>query len=71
MLLQQHQALFTDYTKAKLKLWFDEIREIFKKTAVPLVLHGGSDILLHQAIELDPAKVNVNTENIQAWTSSA
>lgn len=55
------------------KLGFDEMKEISDKTAVPLVLHGGSGIPLHQlhrAIELGHAKVNVNTENIQAWTAS-
>lgn len=55
------------------KLGFDEMKEISEKTAVPLVLHGGSGIPLHQlhrAIELGHAKVNVNTENIQAWTAS-
>lgn len=55
------------------KLGFDEMKEISDKTTVPLVLHGGSGIPLHQlhrAIELGHAKVNVNTENIQAWTAS-
>ncbi|OXS78754.1 class II fructose-1,6-bisphosphate aldolase [Domibacillus enclensis] len=55
------------------KLGFDEMKEISEKTAAPLVLHGGSGIPLHQlhrAIELGHAKVNVNTENIQAWTAS-
>lgn len=55
------------------KLGFNEMKEISEKTAVPLVLHGGSGIplqQLHRAIELGHAKVNVNTENIQAWTTS-
>ncbi|MCP3763650.1 class II fructose-1,6-bisphosphate aldolase [Domibacillus sp. A3M-37] len=55
------------------KLGFDEMKEISEKTDVPLVLHGGSGIPLHQlhrATELGHAKINVNTENIQAWTAS-
>jgi 6-phospho-5-dehydro-2-deoxy-D-gluconate aldolase len=55
------------------KLGFDEMKEISEKTDVPLVLHGGSGIPLHQlhrAIELGHVKINVNTENIQAWTAS-
>ncbi|MEM1506237.1 class II fructose-1,6-bisphosphate aldolase [Domibacillus sp. 8LH] len=55
------------------QLGFEEMKEIRDKTGIPLVLHGGSGIPLHQlqrAIELGHAKINVNTENIQAWTTS-
>ncbi|WP_050180124.1 class II fructose-1,6-bisphosphate aldolase [Domibacillus robiginosus] len=55
------------------QLGFDEMKDISEKTDVPLVLHGGSGIPLHQlqrAIELGHAKINVNTESIQAWTKS-
>ncbi|WNS78737.1 class II fructose-1,6-bisphosphate aldolase [Domibacillus sp. DTU_2020_1001157_1_SI_ALB_TIR_016] len=55
------------------QLGFEEMKEIMDKTDIPLVLHGGSGIPLHQlqrAIELGHAKINVNTENIQAWTTS-
>ena len=55
------------------QLGFDKMKEISEKTDVPLVLHGGSGIPLHQlqrAIELGHAKINVNTESIQAWTAS-
>lgn len=55
------------------QLGFSEMKEISEKTDVPLVLHGGSGIPAHQlqrAIELGHAKINVNTESIQAWTKS-
>lgn len=59
--------------KGEPQLGFDEMKEISRKTKIPLVLHGGSGIPLHQihrAIELGHAKINVNTESIQAWTKS-
>lgn len=55
------------------QLGFDEMKEIAQKTNVPLVLHGGTGIPTHQlqrAIALGHAKINVNTENIQAWTKA-
>ncbi len=55
------------------KLGFEEMKQIAELTDVPLVLHGGSGIPLHQiqkAIELGHAKINVNTESIQAWTKA-
>ena len=55
------------------KLGFDEMEEISNLTNVPLVLHGGSGIPLHQlhkAIDLGHAKINVNTECLQAWAAA-
>lgn len=55
------------------KLGFDEMKQISNMTSIPLVLHGGSGIPLHQikkAIEFGHAKINVNTESIQAWTKA-
>lgn len=55
------------------KLGFSEMKEIFELTKTPLVLHGGSGIplyQLHKAIELGHAKINVNTECLQAWTKA-
>ena len=55
------------------KLGFDEMKQISSMTRVPLVLHGGSGIPLHQikkAIEFGHAKINVNTESMQAWTKA-
>ncbi len=55
------------------KLGFDEMKQISELTGVPLVLHGGSGIPDYQtqkAIELGHAKINVNTECIQAWAQS-
>ncbi|MDF2556823.1 MAG: fructose-bisphosphate aldolase [Bacillales bacterium] len=52
--------------KGEPKLGFTEMEEIGKTTGLPLVLHGGSGIPLHQiqkAISLGTAKINVNTEN--------
>lgn len=54
-------------------LGFAEMKHISDLTGVPLVLHGGSGIPAHQirqAIELGHAKINVNTECIQAWASA-
>ncbi|WP_047154181.1 class II fructose-1,6-bisphosphate aldolase [Aneurinibacillus tyrosinisolvens] len=55
------------------KLGFDEMKEISELTGVPLVLHGGSGIPEYQiqkAIKLGHAKINVNTECIQAWAQA-
>ncbi|MFC5589933.1 class II fructose-1,6-bisphosphate aldolase [Sporosarcina soli] len=55
------------------KLGFTEMKQIFELTRIPLVLHGGSGIplhQLHQAIELGHAKINVNTECLQAWAEA-
>lgn len=55
------------------KLGFDEMKEISELTDVPLVLHGGSGIplyQLHKAIDLGHAKINVNTECLQAWAAA-
>lgn len=51
-------------------LGFAEMKHIADLTGIPLVLHGGSGIPQHQiqqAIALGHAKINVNTECIQAW----
>lgn len=53
------------------KLGFEEMDRISRLTGVPLVLHGGSGIPNYQikkAIELGHAKINVNTECVQAWS---
>lgn len=55
------------------KLGFEQMEAISRKTELPLVLHGGTGIPAHQiqrAISLGHAKINVNTENIQAWTKA-
>jgi 6-phospho-5-dehydro-2-deoxy-D-gluconate aldolase len=55
------------------KLGFAEMKLISESTNIPLVLHGGSGIplhQLHQAIELGHAKINVNTECLQAWAEA-
>lgn len=55
------------------KLGFDEMERISTLTGVPLVLHGGSgipDYQIRKAIELGHAKINVNTECLQAWTKA-
>jgi 6-phospho-5-dehydro-2-deoxy-D-gluconate aldolase len=54
-------------------LGFDEMKQIADLTGVPLVLHGGSGIPGYQikkAIELGHAKINVNTECLQAWAKA-
>lgn len=54
-------------------LGFDEMKKIADLTGVPLVLHGGSGIPGYQikkAIELGHAKINVNTECLQAWAKA-
>ncbi|MBA4495545.1 class II fructose-1,6-bisphosphate aldolase [Paenactinomyces guangxiensis] len=55
------------------KLGFAEMKEISELTNVPLVLHGGSgipDYQIQKAIELGHAKINVNTECLQAWAKA-
>ncbi|WP_394236913.1 class II fructose-1,6-bisphosphate aldolase [Niallia oryzisoli] len=55
------------------KLGFSEMKEISELTNIPLVLHGGSGIPEYQiqkSIELGHAKINVNTECLQAWTKA-
>ncbi len=55
------------------KLGFDEMKQISELTGIPLVLHGGSgipDYQIRKAIELGHAKINVNTECLQAWTKA-
>lgn len=55
------------------KLGFDEMKQISELTGIPLVLHGGSgipDYQIRKAIELGHAKINVNTECLQAWTEA-
>ncbi|MEC1524509.1 class II fructose-1,6-bisphosphate aldolase [Neobacillus niacini] len=55
------------------KLGFNEMKQISDLTDIPLVLHGGSGIphyQLKRAIELGHAKINVNTECLQAWTNA-
>jgi 6-phospho-5-dehydro-2-deoxy-D-gluconate aldolase len=55
------------------KLGFAEMKEISELTKIPLVLHGGSGIPIYQiqkAIELGHAKINVNTECLQAWAKA-
>ncbi|RYM04949.1 class II fructose-1,6-bisphosphate aldolase [Sporolactobacillus sp. THM7-7] len=52
------------------KLGFDEMRKIARLTGVPLVLHGGSGIpndQIQKVITYGHAKINVNTECVQAW----
>ncbi|WP_035424536.1 class II fructose-1,6-bisphosphate aldolase [Bacillus sp. UNC438CL73TsuS30] len=55
------------------KLGFAEMEQISDMTGIPLVLHGGSgipDYQIEKAIALGHAKINVNTECIQAWTNA-
>ncbi|MCM3703027.1 class II fructose-1,6-bisphosphate aldolase [Paenibacillus macerans] len=54
-------------------LGFAEMEQISGLVGIPLVLHGASGIPEHQirrAIALGHAKINVNTECIQAWASA-
>ncbi|WAH44618.1 class II fructose-1,6-bisphosphate aldolase [Alicyclobacillus fastidiosus] len=55
------------------KLGFAEMKHISDQVKVPLVLHGGSGIPLshiQKAIRFGHAKINVNTECLQAWTKA-
>lgn len=55
------------------KLGFDEMKGISELTGIPLVLHGGSgipDYQIKKAIKLGHAKINVNTECLQAWAKA-
>lgn len=54
------------------KLGFKEMQEINKLVGIPLVLHGGSgipDFQLKKAIDRGTCKINVNTENQQAFAA--
>jgi len=56
--------------KGEPKLGLNEMKEISDAVMIPLVLHGGSGIpddQIIQAIKNGTAKINVNTENQQAW----
>ncbi|EPZ52988.1 hypothetical protein N007_18840 [Alicyclobacillus acidoterrestris ATCC 49025] len=55
------------------RLGFEEMKQISTMVNVPLVLHGASGIPGHQikkAIEFGHAKINVNTECVQAWAQA-
>ena len=55
------------------QLDFVRLAEIHRVTSTPLVLHGGSGILdedIARAISLGVAKVNINTENQEVFTST-
>lgn len=55
------------------KLGFDEMKQISGLIGIPLVLHGGSgipDYQIKKAIEFGHAKINVNTECLQAWAQA-
>jgi 6-phospho-5-dehydro-2-deoxy-D-gluconate aldolase len=55
------------------QLGFDQMKQISDITNIPLVLHGGSGIPLyqiHKSIDFGHAKINVNTECLQAWTQA-
>ena len=52
--------------KGEPNLGFEEMEEISKQSAIPLVLHGGTGIPLkdlQRSISLGTSKINVNTEN--------
>ncbi len=53
------------------KLDFERLAEIRRRVGIPIVLHGGSGIpddSVRQAITLGVRKVNINTDNMQAFT---
>ncbi|AZK45471.1 class II fructose-1,6-bisphosphate aldolase [Paenibacillus lentus] len=57
--------------KGEPNLGFKEMEEICNSVSVPLVLHGGTGIPLHdikKAISLGTSKINVNTENQISFT---
>ncbi|MGI5838837.1 MAG: class II fructose-1,6-bisphosphate aldolase [bacterium] len=57
--------------KLEPKLDFDRLTEIRRRVNIPIVLHGGSGIpdeSVRRAIGLGVRKVNVNTDNMQAFT---
>lgn len=57
--------------KLEPKLDFDRLAEIRRRVNIPVVLHGGSGIpddSVRRAIELGVRKVNINTDNMQAFT---
>ncbi|MFP4975688.1 class II fructose-1,6-bisphosphate aldolase [Paenibacillus sp. CN-4] len=54
-------------------LGFAEMEQIAKLVGIPLVLHGASGIpepQIRRAIVLGHAKINVNTECVQAWAAA-
>lgn len=54
-------------------LGFAEMEQIAKLVGIPLVLHGASGIpepQIRRAIDLGHAKINVNTECVQAWAAA-
>ncbi|GIO43899.1 class II fructose-1,6-bisphosphate aldolase [Paenibacillus apis] len=54
-------------------LGFAEMEQISDLVGIPLVLHGASGIPEHQirrAISLGHAKININTECLQAWAAA-
>ncbi len=59
--------------KGEPNLSFTRMEEVQKLTGIPLVLHGGTGIPIHdikRAISLGTAKINVNTENQMACTAA-
>jgi fructose-bisphosphate aldolase class II len=59
--------------KGEPNLNFTRMEEVQKLTGIPLVLHGGTGIPIHdiqRAISLGTAKINVNTENQIACTQA-
>ncbi|WP_028987031.1 class II fructose-1,6-bisphosphate aldolase [Thermicanus aegyptius] len=59
--------------RGKPNLQFDRMGEIRRLTGVPLVLHGGTGLPpsdIRRAISHGTAKINVNTENQQAFTAT-
>ncbi|WP_110929793.1 class II fructose-1,6-bisphosphate aldolase [Paenibacillus bouchesdurhonensis] len=57
--------------KGEPNLGFKEMEEICNAVSVPLVLHGGTGIPLHdikKAISLGTSKINVNTENQMSFS---
>jgi len=57
--------------KLEPKLDFDRLEEIRRRVKIPVVLHGGSGIpddSVRRAISLGVRKVNINTDNMQAFT---
>jgi fructose-bisphosphate aldolase class II len=56
------------------KLDFDRLKEIVKRVATPIVLHGSSgvpDDAIREAISLGVAKVNIDTNIREAFTDAA
>lgn len=58
------------YYRGEPKLGFDRMEEIHRLISLPLVLHGGSGLpedQLKKAIRCGTAKINVNTDCLDAW----